>query len=165
MSELFSLRPNFGFKPNLLFVSHHSSHCSDCCGSLKGASLLAQRKTALPTVDDPDGEGRAVHLLLRQLDVQELHRGREVRVLLGVHDDAALDDVAPALHIHPRPVHGQELDPLEVPQPPEEDLKPEGRSPLGPSSPLPVLDQSGAYLGWYGHYGSCVRGRPGWRGR
>ena len=80
---------------------------------------------ARPAVHDPDGEGRAVHLLLRQLHVQPLHHRREVRVLLGVGDDGALEDVAAALDVHPRVVHRQELDLLEVAQPPEQDLEPE----------------------------------------
>ena len=81
-----------------------------------------------PAVDDPDGEGRAVHLLLGQLDVQVLYCRGEVWVLLGVEDDRALDDVSSTLHVHPGTVDRQELYSLEVPQTPEEHLEPVGRS-------------------------------------
>ena len=87
-----------------------------------------------PAVHHPDGERRTVHLLLRQLHVQEPHVVGEVRVLVGVLNDGALYDVTPALHVHPWLVHREELDPLEVPQSPEEDLEPvlhQGRSDLG----------------------------------
>ena len=43
------------------------------------------------TVHDPDGEGRTVHLLLGQLHVQELDILTEVRVLVGVLYDCALN--------------------------------------------------------------------------
>ena len=42
-------------------------------------------------IHDPDGEGRAVHLLLGQLHVQELDILTEVRILVGVLYDCALN--------------------------------------------------------------------------
>lgn len=83
----------------------------------------SSRNMESPAVDDPDGERRAVDLLLRQLDVQELDGGGEVWVLLGVDDDGALDDVSGALHVHAGPVHGHELDALQVAQAPEQHLE------------------------------------------
>ena len=102
------------------------------------------RKETLPTVDDSYRERRTVHLLLRQLHVQEPHVVGEVGVLVGVLDDGALDDVTPALHVHPRLVHGEELDSLQVSEAPEENLE-------------PVLDQGGSDLRRYRHDGTAGR--------
>ena len=58
-----------------------------------GARVIPDKSepTKGAAIDDSDGEGRAVHLLLRQLHVQELDILTEVWILVGVLYDCALD--------------------------------------------------------------------------
>ena len=53
-----------------------------------------------PAVKYPDGQRRAVHFLLRKLQVKILHHRGEVGVLLCIEDHGALDDVSATLYIH-----------------------------------------------------------------
>ena len=77
-----------------------------------------------PAIHDSDGERRTVDLLFRQLDVQELHRGGEIGISFGIQDNRALNNVSCAFNVNPRTVNGQKLDPFQVPQTPEQNLKP-----------------------------------------
>ena len=88
------------------------------------ACIIKIKHRKAPAVDDPDGDGRAVDLLLGELDVEELDGGGEVGVLLGVGDDRGLDDVAGALDVHPRLVHRHPGHALQVAQAPEKHLEP-----------------------------------------
>ena len=77
----------------------------------------------LPAVQNSDGQRGAVDILLRQLHVQVLHHVGEVGVLLGVDDHGALYNVAPALDVNSRMIDWQELDLLQIPESPEQNLK------------------------------------------
>ena len=91
----------------------------------------------VPAVEDPDGEGGTVDLLLGQLQVQVLHHLGEVGILLCVHDHGALVmdtdgreragvyiisylyDVSSTLNINSRMINRKKLDLLQISQSPK----------------------------------------------